>query len=89
MSVLSVPSGDLFDKESLLYDFEERLAIAEYDGHQTPLQAERIAYQDAFTSVLTALPQAVYENSPGEDWLDARIKAAKEWLQAQNLFQPK
>ena len=32
VSVLSVPPGDLFDKESLLYDFEERLAIAEVDG---------------------------------------------------------
>lgn len=56
MSVLSVPFPGTFDEESLLYDFEERLAIAEYDGHQTPLQAERIAYQDAFIAVLNALP---------------------------------
>ena len=74
---------------SVLEDYEERLAIAEYDGHQTPLQAERIAYQDAFINVLVTLPQEAYENSHGEYWLDARITAAKEWLQAQNLFQPK
>ena len=74
---------------SLMDEYEERLAIAEIDGHQTPLQAERIAYQDAFISVLVTLPQEAYESSHGEDWLDARITAAKEWLQAQNLFQPK
>lgn len=74
---------------SVLEEYEERLAIAEYDGHQTPFQVERIAYQDAFISVLVTLPQEAYENSPGDNWLDARIKAAKEWLQAQNLFQPK
>jgi hypothetical protein len=77
ISVLSVPSGDPIDKESLLYDYEERLAITEYDGQQTPLQAECIAYQDAFISVLTTLPQETYENCPGGDWLDTRIKAAK------------
>ncbi len=89
MSVLSVPPGDPVDKEYLLYDYEERLAIAEYDGQQTPAQAERIAYQDAFISSLTTLPQEFYENSTGEDWLDSRIMAAKDWLQDQNLFQPK
>ena len=75
--------------DALSYEFEERAAIAEYDGNQTPLQAERIAYQDAFISVLTILHQEAYESSHGEDWLDARITAAKECLQAQNLFQPK
>lgn len=89
MSVLSVPSRDPFDKESLLYDFEERLAIAEHDGQQSPSQAERIAYQDAFISVLMMIPQEADEASHDNDWLDARITAAKEWLQAQNLFQPK
>ena len=74
---------------SVLEDYEERLAIAEYDGHQTALQAERIAYQDAFISVLVTLPQEAYENSHGEHWLDARITAAKNWLQAQNFYQPK
>lgn len=39
--VLSVPPGDHFDKESLLYEFEERLAIAEYDDQKIPAQAEQ------------------------------------------------
>ena len=33
MSVLSVPPEGPFGKPSLLDDFEERLGIAEYDGH--------------------------------------------------------
>jgi hypothetical protein len=37
-------------------DFEERLAIAEYEGEQMPLHAHCIAYLDAFISILTALP---------------------------------
>ncbi|MBY0293018.1 MAG: hypothetical protein K2W92_07015, partial [Alphaproteobacteria bacterium] len=44
---LSVMSG--LSAPSLLDSFEERLAIAEYDGQQTHLQAHRIAYLDAFT----------------------------------------
>jgi hypothetical protein len=74
---------------SVWEDYEERLAIAEHDGHQPPHQAERIAYQDAFISVLVTLPQEAYDSSSGEDWLEARIAAAKDWLQTQNLFQPK
>ncbi len=74
---------------SVLEDYEERLAIAEYDGHQTPFQVERIAYQDAFISVLTTLPQEGPCLTYGENWLDDRIRTAKDWLQAQNLFQPK
>ena len=70
----------------VLEDYEERLAIAEHDGQQTPLQAGRIAYQDAFIDVLNALPQEVSEHCHGNDWLDARISAAKEWLESQNLF---
>src|SRR5690606_22297608 len=41
-----------FDHSSFLYDFEERLAIAEYDGCQTPQQAYGIAYLDAFLTIL-------------------------------------
>jgi hypothetical protein len=93
MSVFSVPSYDLpkrrsfnsFDGDSLLDDFEERLAIAEYDGQQTPTQAQRIAYQDAFIAVLNTLPYKDTEDSYEEDWLDQRIKAARDWLSAQGL----
>ncbi len=81
---VSVPPGDLFDKESLLYDFEERLAIAEYDGHQTLIQAQRIAYLDSLMAVLATLP---YENVE-RDWVEHSIKAAKGWLVGQGIEQP-
>lgn len=70
---------------SLSEDYEERLAIAEYDGHQTSAQAERIAYLDAFVSVLVTLP---YDDSKG-DWLSHRITTAKKWLLDQDIVQPK
>lgn len=75
MSVLSVPTVGPFDKESLLYEFEERIAIAEVDGNQTPIEAHRIAYLDSFMAVLATLP---YENVE-DDWVEKRIKATKEW----------
>jgi hypothetical protein len=70
---------------NILDDFEERLAIAEYDGHQSPFQAQRIAYQDAFVAVLATLP---HEDATG-DWLGQRMGAAKEWLLDQGMEQPK
>jgi hypothetical protein len=69
----------------LLDEYEERIAIAEYDGHQSTTQAQRIAYLDAFVSVLATLP---YENVEG-DWLSHRIRAAQEWLLDQGIMQPK
>ncbi|HUX80291.1 MAG TPA: hypothetical protein VMW10_11210 [Alphaproteobacteria bacterium] len=65
--------------------YDERRAIAEYDGRQTPTQAQRIAYQDAFIAVLNALP---YEENLEGDWFIERIKAAQEWLVSQGLQQP-
>ena len=56
--------GDIF-----LYDFEERLAIAEYDDQKSPLQAERIAYLGAFISILFTLT----EDNPHKDWLTQQI----------------
>jgi hypothetical protein len=88
MSVLSVPSEGPFGKFSLLDDFEERLAITEYEGHRTSTQAQRIAYQDAFVEVLSTLPYEE-EGYYDEDWLTRRIKAAQNWLAAQGLQQPK
>ncbi|HUX78424.1 MAG TPA: hypothetical protein VMW10_01555 [Alphaproteobacteria bacterium] len=85
LSVLSVLSGGPFSESSLLDDFEERIAIAEYDGRQTTTQALRIAYQDAFAAVLNTLP---YEENYGNNWLEQRIKAAQSWLTAQGLQQP-
>lgn len=61
------------------------MAIAEYDGDQTSTQAERIAYMDAFMSVLATLP---YEDAK-EDWLPQKIRTAQDWLLEQGIVQPK
>jgi len=79
------PSFDPVNSDELLDSFEERLAIAEYDGHQSPQQAQRIAYLDAFIAVLVTLP---YEDMEG-DWLSSRITAAEHWLLDQGIMQPK
>lgn len=79
---LSGSLQDVLDQTSYSYssqDFEERLAIAEYDGGQTPLHAQRIAYLDAFISVLTALPAMDSQ----KNWLDMRIQTALAWIEAQ------
>ena len=81
---MSVLSGS-----SLLDNFEERLAIAEYDGQQTQLQAKRIAYLDAFMGVLATLPYEEEEGYYDEDWLTRRVKATQHWLAAEGLQQPK
>lgn len=81
LSVLSGFSNGLsgsgsfpFSKDlGLLDEYEERLAITEYDGLQGPAQAERIAYLDAFIAVWATLP---YEDVEG-DWLIQRIKEAQ------------
>jgi hypothetical protein len=96
LSGLSGPSqGDLnktsvfpYEGSFLLDNFEERLAIAEVDGHQSPVQAQRIAYQDAFIAVLSTLPYEEAEGYYDEDWLTRRIKAAQKWLVKQGLKQP-
>lgn len=83
MSVLSGLSGPLHES------FEERLAISEYDGQQTHLQAQRIAYLDASIAVLASLPYEEKEGHYDEDWLTRRIKATQHYLAAQGLQQPK
>jgi len=89
MSVLSGSPEGLLDKSSLLDDFEERLAIAEYDGQQSSTQAQRIAYLDAFVAVLGTLPYEEVEGYYDEDWLTRRVKATQHWLITQGLQQPK
>lgn len=75
-----------FSKGSeLLDEYEERLAIAEHDSRQGSVQAQRIAYLDAFMSVLASLP---YED-PTEDWLGQRIRSAQNWLVEQGIAQPR
>lgn len=88
-SYLFSSSGSSIKSDTLIHDYEERLAIAEIDGHQTHLRAQRIAYLDAFVSVLVTLPQESFLESSQRDWLDRRIMEAKSWLSAQGLEQPK
>ena len=45
-----------YEGSPILEDFVERLAIAEYDGRQSDLQAQCIAYRDAFMAALRVLP---------------------------------
>lgn len=87
-SGLSVPPGGLFplDLDSLLYEFEERLAIAEYDGQQNSLEAHRIAYQDAFISVLNALPDREPAEMGLKLWLTQRIKRAQDGLVSEDVL---
>jgi hypothetical protein len=54
-------------------------------GFRLLLKLERIAYLDAFVSVLITLPHGDGE----EDWLNQRIKTAQNWLLSQGLTQPK
>ncbi len=81
VSVVSVPAQGPFDKDSLQYDFEERLAIAEYDGGLTPAQAQRIAYLDAFISILSTLT----EDDLHQGWLAQKIQTALATLERQNF----
>jgi hypothetical protein len=81
MSGLSGSTQDILERTSTPYDeqdFEERLAIAEYDGGQTPLHAHRIAYLDAFISVMNALPATDSQ----KDWLEKRIQTSLTWIEA-------
>jgi hypothetical protein len=84
MSPLSLRSPELLDQNFYPYgehDFEERLAIAEYDGDQIDIQAQRIAYLDAFISALTSLPATETQR----DWLDMRIQTCLAWIEGQKF----
>ena len=84
MSGLSGSTRDILEKIVFPYgehDFEERIAIAEVDGNQNPIQAHRIAYFDAFISLLSAL----VEKDPHQDWLAQKIQTALATLEAQNF----
>jgi hypothetical protein len=69
----SADVGCKLETDNVLYDFEEHVAIAEYDGLQDSSQAGWVAYLDAFLAVLATLP---HEDS-AEDWLDQRVNTAK------------
>ena len=100
-SGLSVPPKGLFpangatppllNSHSLLDDYEERLAIAEWEGGQSPLHAQRIAYQDAFIATLVSLPeQLCCDTTSPQEWLSRRIHSANAWLTTQDsILRPK
>ena len=75
-------ADDVTQYNALSYEFEERAAIAEYDGQQTPLQAHRIAYLDAFIALLSALAK----DDPHQDWLTQKIQIALANLEAQRFL---
>ena len=78
---LSLPFRNTFDKDSLRYDFQERLAAVEHDGHQTATQAHQVAYLDAFISILSSLT----EEELHKDWLAERIQIALATLETQRF----
>ena len=69
------------ETECLVYDFEERLAIAEYDGGQISVDAHGIAYLDAFLTILFELSA----RDPQKDLLAQKIQIAIADLEAQGL----
>lgn len=80
----SAEAGCKDQTDSFLCDFEEQIAIAEVDGNQTPIEAHRIAYLDAFIAILSDLA----ENNPHQDWLAQQIQRALATLEAQNFPTP-
>lgn len=84
MSGLSGRAPGLLDENFFPYDeydFDERLSIAEYEGETSPVEAHRIAYLDAFISVLTSLPATASQRG----WLGMRIQTALAWIEAQGF----
>ncbi|MBY0273476.1 MAG: hypothetical protein K2X02_08765, partial [Alphaproteobacteria bacterium] len=74
-------ADDATQYDALSYEFEERLAIAEYGGQQTQLQAQRIVYLDAFISLLSDQAKDDLE----KDWLAQKIQIALATLETQNF----
>jgi len=81
----SSTSHEKLEKTALAGEFEERIAIAEYDGQQSTLQAQRIAYHDAFIAALTTIP---YETAYQSNWFSQHIKDSQAWLVSQGIRQP-
>lgn len=61
--------------------YEERIAIAEMDGKQPPIEAHRIFYLGAFISILSDLA----EKEPYRGWLAQKIQIGLETLEAHHL----
>jgi hypothetical protein len=78
---------DISNPCSIKDDFEERIAIAEYDGKQDAILAYRIAYEGAIMAILNANPPNDLVR-PNVDWLQDRIKSAEDYLIAQGIARP-
>ena len=83
----NVTPSSILIPPSLKDDFEERIAIAEYDGQQTSLQAHRIAYEGAIIALLNANPPDERVTT-GTDWVCDRIKLAEVCLGEQGITRP-
>lgn len=83
----STDSTDRFNSETNMFElslhdnFDERIAIAEYGGHQAPIHAERIAYLDAFLTFLFDLT----DSDPQKEWLIQKVQVAREHLETLHL----
>jgi len=73
--------GCKVETDSFLYEFNERAAIAEYDGKASPVQANCIAYLDAFLSILFDLTALDFQR----DWFAEEIQIALKNLEAQHF----
>lgn len=80
LSVLSVPPKGTLDQD-YFYTYEERVAIAEYDGHQTLLQVQRIAYLDAFLSILFDST----ELDSQREWLIQKVQSSLNKLETHHF----
>jgi hypothetical protein len=65
-----------FISPALIEDYEERIAIAEYDGGQSAKLAHRIAYNSALVEYINTHPAE-------------SIIAAQDFLRTQGILQPK
>jgi hypothetical protein len=77
----STACGTGAETDNFLYEFNERVAIAEYDGEASPVQANSIAYLDAFLSILFDIS----ELDPQKDWLAQRVQTALNKLETQKF----
>ena len=75
------------DKTDIVDQYEERVAIAEFDGGQNTSQAHRIAYQDAIITTLNATtPDSRLKDDT--DWFLERVKTAQDFLMTQGIPKP-
>jgi hypothetical protein len=90
VSSLSLPETKTIEEPippTLLEDYEERVAIAEYDGGQSAKLAHRIAYMDAFISSFNtnSLDDSLIMDG---DWFMEAVKVTQNLLKTPGISQP-